>query len=170
MGKRTYVFKNDFAAPYAVATGIPHKPTALKLRKFKKGDMINGEMKHSNDRPALVLVDGVLPIPLHVIKEVLTKEIVQGANGEASIQDSAGLPEPPKKTAIVIKKDKKLRLIDMAIVGAVVGFAGVYFAEKKLWIATPNLKYKIAGAVGGAMLFAYVAYRIQNMPKVEVPE
>jgi hypothetical protein len=168
MAKRAYVFKYNYAAPYAVPTGLPHNPTALKTAKFRKGEIVNAELKHHNNKPSILLYDGVIPIPLDAVRQVLTKEITMSADGgKTEVVDTDGIPEKKIK---VNKENKKLRIIDKAILGALLGFGGVYYAEKKGYITEPKMQYRIAGALVFGSLFAYVAYRIQNKPTVVVTE
>jgi hypothetical protein len=55
------------------------------------------------------------------------------------------------------------------IIGAIVGVVGVYIAEKQGWIAEPDKKYKLYGALIGAAGAAYIVYRTNNAkPKVQI--
>ena len=76
MALKSYILTKDFKSPYVTSTGLPHNPQAIRFKQFKKGEVITGEMKHANNKPAFVLVNGVCVVPLEVIKELVTKEIV----------------------------------------------------------------------------------------------
>jgi hypothetical protein len=146
--KKTYVLTQDFKAPYVVATGMAHKPSKIMLRKYQKGEVIEGQLIISKGQPNIVLVSGVIPIPVSVLREVVTKEIVSNATGDVK--------QTPNKVTI---KKTSTRYLDAGIVGAVAGIAAVYLAEKKGWIAVPDKKNKLFGAAIGAALAMYVIYR-----------
>ena len=155
MSKLDFVATQDFKSPYVISTGQPHRPTAIKTKQFKKGDIIVGEMKTANGKPAFVLWKGVVVVPLSCVKQVITKDI------NASSADGMVTSDKPK-TVIVKEKQKegKKQYIDAAIIGAVIGFGAAYFAEKKAWIAEqPNHKNKLIGAAIGAAAGMYWIYR-----------
>ena len=59
--KKSYVFKQDFKAPYVVATGLPHRPTKIMLKKYKRGQIIQGQMVMAKGKPSvLALIDQVM--------------------------------------------------------------------------------------------------------------
>lgn len=150
--KRSYVLIQDFKAPYVIATGMPHKPSKIMLKRYSKGEIISGELKTANGKPSFVLVSGVIPVPVTMLNEVVTKQIVSNASGEAVKKVS----ESPK---VVQVKKQNTKYLDVAIIGAILGFAGVYLAEKQGWIAVADKKYKMYGAIGGALLGMYLIYR-----------
>jgi hypothetical protein len=153
--KKSYVLIQDFKAPYVIATGMPHKPSKIMFKKFGKGEIISGELKHANGKPALVLVNGVIPVPVTVLNAVLTKEIVSDASGPKKISAN---PNAPTSNVVKVKKEGT-RFLDAGIIGAVLGFGAIYLAEKKGWIATEDKKNKMYGAIGGAVLAMYIIYR-----------
>jgi hypothetical protein len=145
-----------------VATGMAHNPTSIKFKKFQKGEIVRGELKHANNKPAFILVNGVCVVPLDLVKELVTKEVVSNASGGGSFPDSK-----PKK--VKVPTNPKVRYADAMILGAIVGALGVWVAEKQGWIAEPDRKYKLYGALAGAALAAYVVYRTNNArPKVQI--
>jgi hypothetical protein len=152
--KRSYVLIQDFKAPYVIATGMPHKPSKIMMKKFVKGQIISGELKTANGKPSLVLVNGVIPVPVSMLNQVVTKEIVSNINGDAKKIKQTLTNQP----TVVVKK-QNTRYLDAAIIGAVLGFAGVYLAEKQGWIAVAEKKNKMYGAIGGAILGMYFIYR-----------
>jgi len=139
-----------------MSTGLPHKPQAIRFKQFKKGSIVKGELKHANNKPAFLLVSGVCVVPLNVVKELMTKDIVSHADGEGSIKDKV-----IKKVENVSKlnTNPKVGYIDMALIGALVGFGGVILAEKQGWLEEVNKKHRLYGAIGGALLAAYLVYR-----------
>lgn len=161
--KKSYVLTRNFSGPYVVQTGQPHRPTQIKLKKFTAGQIINGELKHANGRPAFVLVYGVIPVPLVVLKAVVTKEITQ----TTSNADGGG-SQTVKKVDVIT--NPKVKYIDAGLIGAIVGLGAVLYAEKKTWIATPTKENKIAGAVIGAAIGAYITYRLRNKKDVKLTE
>ena len=55
------------------------------------------------------------------------------------------------------------------IIGAILGVAGVFIAEKQGWIAEPDKKYKLYGAIGGAIVGYYFMYRKKTQkPKLKL--
>jgi len=161
MAQKSYIFTKDYKSPMVVATGLAHNPQSIKFKRFQKGEIIRGELKHANNKPAFLLVNGVCVVPLDIVKELVTKEVVSNASGSTSSE--------PKVKKIKVPTNPKVRYADAMILGAIVGVVGVYVAEKQGWIAEPDRKYKLYGALGGAVLAAYIVYRTNNAkPKVQV--
>ena len=160
MAQKSYIFTHDFKAPYVTATGMPHNPQAIKFKRFQKGQIARGELKHANNKPAFLLVNGVCVVPLDILKELVTKA-VSNADGAAPVSD--------KPKVVKVPTNPKVRYADAMIIGAIVGVVGVYVAEKQGWIAEPDKKYKLYGALIGAAGAAYIVYRTNNAkPKVQV--
>ena len=148
--KKSYVLIQDFKAPYVVATGMAHNPSKIMLKKYVKGQIVEGQIIISKGQPSILLVAGIIPIPVSVLKEVVTKEIVQSnASGD-------GKGVTPNK--VIIKKTNT-RYLDAGIIGAILGAGAIFLAEKQNIIATPDKKYKLYGAVAGAVLGMYIVYR-----------
>tara|TARA_R110001592_G_scaffold47163_3_gene149637 strand:+ start:1993 stop:2502 length:510 start_codon:yes stop_codon:yes gene_type:complete len=166
MALKSYILTRDFKSPYVTATGLPHNPSAIKFKQFRKGEVVNGEMKHANNRPAFVLVNGVLVVPLDVVKELITKDVVSHADGEGSVKDKA--PKLTLKKSKTGNNNPKVKYVDAGLIGAIVGFGGVYFAEHQGYISEPNNKFRLYGAVAGAALAMYVIYRKSTETKVKV--
>jgi len=152
--KKSYVLIQDFKAPYVIATGMAHKPSKIMVKKYTKGEIINGELKNANGRPSFVLVSGVIPVPVTMLHEVITKEIVSDASGQKRISAN-----PNATSNVVTVKKQNTRFLDAAIVGAILGFGLIYLAEKKGWIKVEEKKNKMYGAIGGAVLAMYIIYR-----------
>lgn len=152
---KAYILTQPYKAPYVVATGIPSNPQRIMMKSFRSGEMVKGELKHANNKPAFVLVGGALVLPLSVLKEVTTKEVVSEASGttETSDQPTDSVKKVPTK---------KLRYIDAILIGGVLGFGAVYLAEKQGWITSPDNKNKMYGVLGGAVLGAYLVFRQEN--------
>jgi len=151
--KKSYVFKQDFKAPYVVATGLPHRPTKIMLKKYKRGQIIQGQMVMAKGKPSVLLVSGVIPIPLTVIREVITKEILQ-SNASGTPTTTTNL-----SSAVVVGKKSNTRYIDAAILGAILGLGAAYLAEKQNLLGQPDKKNKLYGAAIGAVLAMYFIYR-----------
>jgi len=167
MALKSYILTKDFKSPYVTATGLPHNPSAIKFKQFRRGEVVNGEMKHANNRPAFVLVNGVLVVPLEVVKELITKDVVSHADGKGSVKEKA----PPKLTLDKGKKgnnNPKVKYADSALLGAAIGFGAVFLAEKQGYIAEPDNKFRLYGAAGGALLAMYMVYRKKTETKVKV--
>ena len=164
MAQKSYIITHDFKAPYVRITGMPHKPQEIKFKPFRKGDIIRGELKHSNNKPAFILVGGGCIVPLDVVRELVTKSV--GSNFDAQPSSSTATTEKKK---IEVPTNPKVRYADAMVLGAVIGIIGVYLAEKQGFISEPDSKYKLYGAIGGALAGAYIVYRTSNAkPKVIV--
>lgn len=164
MALKSYILTNDYKAPYVTATGLPHNPSAIRFKQFKRGDIIKGEMKHANNKPAFILVNGVAVVPLDVVKELVTKEVISHTDGEGAVKGAAKLVDKIGGTSKE-NKNPKVRYADALIIGAVVGFVGVIIAEKQGWIAEPDKKYRLYGAVGAGALAMYIVYRSKTQKK-----
>lgn len=158
MAIKSYVLTQDYSAPYVMITGLPHNPQQIKVKKFKKGDIVQGEMKHANNNPAFVLVAGNLVFPLEVLKELVTKAIIEDYDvplHESTLTDVS----EPKKTTLLKSPNPKVNYIDSMIIGTVVGLGAVYLANKQQWISEPDNKHYMYGAIIGALGAAYLVYR-----------
>jgi hypothetical protein len=153
MAQKTYQVIKDFRTPFVIATGMAHKPQQIKFKSFKRGDLVKGELKHANNQPAFVLVDGALVMPLDSIKEVVTKDIVSNANGD---EDKGASIETNTKIKI---PTSKITMIDSALIGALVGLLAIHIANKKNWIAVPDKMNFLYGGLAGAFLGGYLVYR-----------
>lgn len=153
-----FVATQDFVTPYVVATGMPHKPTKICKKKFRRGDIITGEIKTANGKPSFVLYKGVMVIPLSMVRQVITREIAF-----SKVDGDVKKDNPPVKiTPVKNNTQKKINYIDSAMIGAVVGFAGAMLAEKQGWIQQADGKNRIYGAVLGGLLGWYIVYRKNN--------
>lgn len=153
---KTYILTQNYKSPYVVSTGNPRNPQAVKMKGFKKGEIIRGELKHANNKPAFVLVAGTLVVPLSVVKELTTKEIVSDASGDAE-KSSVEVTSPSVTVA-----NKKLQYVDAILIGGVLGFGAVFLAEKQGWLTSPDKKNQMYGALGGALIGAYLVFRKAN--------
>lgn len=161
MALKSYILIQDFRSPIVRVTGVPHSPSRIETKLFRKGEIIQGEMKHANNQPAFVLVRGQLVVPLQVLKEVVSKDINSSSNAE-------GQPETEKKDKEkYVQTNPKIKYLDAMLIGAALGFGGVYLAERQGWIAVPEKKYRFYGAIAGALAGAYFVYRFKvNKPKL----
>lgn len=161
MALKSYIVTQDFKSPVVRVTGVPHKPQEIRFKRFRKGEIIKGELKHANNEPAFILVGGACVVPLNVVKELVTKEIVSNAEGTEE--------KPPIK--ITPKAGPRMKYLDAVIVGSLLGVGGAYLAEKQGWIAMPDKKNKIYGALIGAAVGLYFVYRFKlNKPKPNTEE
>lgn len=153
-----FVATTDFVSPYVVATGQPHKPTRICKKQFRKGEIITGEIKTVKGKPSFVLHKGVMVIPLSVVRQVITKEINTSSSfaGQKSVEKANPKVEV-KVPSITVEKKKKV--MDGAIFGAIIGFGATIFAEKKGWVNAEDKKNRIYGALIGAFIGGYYVYR-----------
>lgn len=157
---KSYVFTQDYKAVYVVSTGIAHKPTQIKYKKFKKGQIIKGVLNSPNGKPSFVMVNDTLVVPESVLKQVVTKDIspsssFQGGDGETKVTIS-----PTKKTA-----DAKTQYIDGIVLGTVSGLILAHVAEQKEWIPKSEespYQNKLIGAVVGALAGVYIVFKIRS--------
>ena len=159
-----FVITKDFKSPYAVATGMPHKPTALKTAKFNKGQIIKGELKKDGvGKSAFVMFKNTIVVPLDCVKQVVTKEVdMSNVTGGARANTSNGLSVKLPFDKTPTKDEQKKKYADAIIIGAILGFIGVYYAEKQGYIQAAEQKNKIIGAVAGGLAGAYLVYRFKK--------
>lgn len=160
--KQTYIVTRDFKSPEVYNTGSSYQSAAIGFKKFKKGQIIQGELKHSGGKPAFVLVDRMTVVPLGNIKKMVTVNVVDRTSS------ATGSTERVTKEYLKKSKIPKIRYMDAILLGAVVGGVGFWFAEKKELINVDNPKAKLYAAVGGAALAFYIVYRHQQN-KVKLP-
>jgi hypothetical protein len=156
MALKSYILTNDYKAPYVTATGLPHNPSAIRFKQFRKGEIIKGEMKHANNKPAFILVSGVCVVPLEAVKELVTKDVISHTDGEGSIKNKIKASVGGSSKA---NSNPKVRYIDALLLGSLVGFGGVMLAEKQGWVSLPDKKYRLYGALGVGALAMYIVYR-----------
>lgn len=159
MALKSYIVIADIKTPYVQGTGVPHRPQEVRFKLIRKGEIIKGELKHANNKPAFVLVNGTLVVPLSAVKELVTKDITSNADGT---------PTDDKKP-MKLPSVNKVKYIDALVVGALLGVGGAYLSEKQGWLGEPDKKNKLYGAlIGGAValygLYRYKAY-LKDKPK-----
>ena len=155
-----FVATTDFVTPYVIATGQPHKPTQICKKQFRKGDIITGEIKTVKGKPSFVLHKGVMVIPFSCVRQIITKEIQVNSNatGEMAKQISVANPKVLVKVPTSPSETKK-KMMDGAIVGAILGFGAIILAEKQNWISGEDKKARLYGALAGAFFGGYYVYR-----------
>mgnify|MGYP000104838846 CR=1 FL=1 len=155
--KKTYVITKDVKVPIVVNSGQAHRPAQVRYKVYRKGEMVQGELKHSDNKPAFVLVGNMGVIPLNCIQEVTSVPVTSNAVGEVTDANA------PKETEV--KKEPKVQYGDAMIIGALVGFVGVYMAQKYGYLSEEDKKYRLYGALGGGLLGLYWVYRNKNTSK-----
>lgn len=151
MSKRaTYILSKHVKTPFVVDSNLPHQKRQIKFKEYKAGDMVTGIMHMKGDKPDFLLVDRRFVIPAIALKEVVTQELHSNANGSKDVEKYIKTGNP------------KVKYLDAAIVGGIIGFTAIIIAEKKEWISMPSKQNKILGAAIGATLLAYAVYRIRN--------
>ena len=160
--KKTYIITNNVKVPFVVNSNQAHKPADIRYRTFRKGQMVQGELKHANNQPSFVLVGKMGVLPLNCVQEVSSKPIMENnssAEGETKVERA------DLKNKEVIVENPKVRYADAFIVGALVGFIGTHFAMKQGWIPDEDKKFKLYGALGVGTLAMYLVYRNQSTKK-----
>ena len=155
MAKKTYLVVKDFQSPQVYSTGYSHKPAQIGMRSFKKGTTIQGELKTSNGKPSFILVGRMTVVPIECVQEVVARP-VQGTSSFDAVGDKKPLKEYMDKTTT------KVKYMDAAIVGALVGGLGYYFLEKRGMVPTDNPKFRVYAAGAGVALAIYLVYRYNN--------
>jgi hypothetical protein len=155
--KKTYILIKDVKCPIIDGHNYTHKPIQVKTKTFRKGQIVRGELKHSDNKPAFILVGSMCVIPVDAVKELTGKDVTSKFAG-------GDMDEKPKtieqnSTTILKQKNPKIAYIDAIIIGGVLGFVGMYYAEKKELISTEDNKLKMYGAIGGALAGLYIVYR-----------
>lgn len=157
--KKTYILTKDVKCPIVDGHNFTHRPVQVKTKTFRKGSIVRGELKHSDNKPAFVLVGAMCVIPIDCVKELQGKDITsrfEGSDMDEKKPKTAKLPENPK-----------IKYLDAMIIGGLLGFVGVYYAEKKGYIQSEDNKFRIYGAVGGALLGMYLVFRNQSKPIIK---
>ena len=151
--KKSYIITKDVKSPVVVSSQVAHKPAQVRFKTFRRGQIVQGELKHSDNRPAFVLVGRMCVIPIDCVKELQGKDITSNF----SDQDPQSQQTSQKKTIQV--ENPKIKYMDALLIGGVVGYAAVHFAIQKGYIQSEDPKAKIYGALGGAVLGMYLVYR-----------
>lgn len=164
--RKTYILTRDVNCPVVSTGGTAHKQTQMRMRRFRKGQLVQGELKHSNNQPAFILVGRMCVIPIDAVKEIQGKDVVSKFEGADMDQQK----KTPSQPAPLKSANPKVKYMDALLIGGLVGFIAVHFAEKKGYITSEDNKYKMYGAIGGAVLGAYLVYRHESSKKVIVKQ
>lgn len=154
--KKTYILTKDVKCPIVDGHNYTHKPLQVKTKLFRRGQIVRGELKHADNKPAFILVGAMCVIPIDAVKELQGKDIESRFDGADMEKKKVDLKK--------IKENPKIKYMDALIIGGLLGFVGVYYAEKKGYLTSEDNKYKIYGAIGGALFGMYLVYRNQSKP------
>ena len=156
--KKSYIVTKDVNSPVVTGSQTAHKPAQVRFRKFKRGQIVQGELKHANNKPSFVLVGSMCVIPIECVKELTGKDIQSNYTG-------ADMDEKKEQPKIVKVNNPKIKYLDALLIGSAIGFLGVHFAEKQGYLS-PNeetpMKNKLIGAGLVGILAMYVVYRNQS--------
>lgn len=158
--RKTYVLTRDVRVPIVVSSGTANRAPIIRYKTYRRGEMVQGELKHSNNKPAFVLVGKMQVIPIDSIQEVMSAPITSGADGATTESKAAD-----SKNKSVIIDNPKVKYGDAMIIGGVVGFLLTHLAVKKEYIKTEDKHVKIYGAVAGGLLGMYLVYRMNSTSK-----
>jgi hypothetical protein len=153
--KKTYIITKDVDVPVVASGGMAHKQAHVRMRRFRKGQLVQGELKHSNNEPSFILVGRMMVIPVECVKEIQGKDVTSKFSGISEAPTNITAPKQPVQT----KQASSVKYMDALLIGALVGFGAIYFAEKKAWIVSEDSKMKLYGAIGGGLLGMYLVYR-----------
>lgn len=158
--RKSYILTKDVKCPVVASNQTAHKPAQIRTKTFRRGQVVQGELKHSDNKPAFVLVGRMCVIPIDCVKELLGKDIKSNYTG-ADMDE-----KPSKKQAVIATSNPKIKYMDAFLIGSLVGYLSVHLAEKKGYITSEDPKIKLYGALGGALLGAYLVYRHQSSKPV----
>lgn len=160
MQAERYILTKNVRTPVVINTPYPHKPTAIKYKEFREGETIKGVVQKGRDgKPRFIIVKGMYVIPAHAVRLLVTKNIGE-PNSNASGKDAGEKLEQYAKGG-----NPRVKYMDAALVGALVGVTAVFFAQKKGWLTPPSKSNLVYGALGAAGLSMYVIFRIRNRNK-----
>ena len=157
---QTYIVTKPFETPEVYNTGSSHQKAQIGFKRFRKGEIIRGELKLAQGKPAFVLLGRMTIIPLTNIKKLVTKSVVRegspfsGADGVKRAADPDYIKKYTQKSKVT-----KIKYLDAVLVGGVLGGLGFWFAEKKGLIPSTNPKNKLYAAAAGSALCFYAIYR-----------
>lgn len=154
--KKTYIITKDVDVPVVASGGSAHKQAQVRMRRFRKGQLVQGELKHSNNEPSFILVGRMMVIPVECVKEIQGKDVTSKFSGTTEAPASSTAPKQP---VVQTKQASNVKYMDALLIGAVIGFGAIYFAEKKGWLVSEDSKMKLYGAIGGGLLGMYLVYR-----------
>jgi len=153
-----FLIIKDFKTPVVYSGGAhPKMQSEVKYIGFKKGAIIDGKIKlKANGETDYILHKNSVVIPIAAVKELTLKEVVSNVNGEET-------PMPIEKR-IIPESKSKVKYIDSAILGGLIGLGIVWIAEKKGWLVEQEdskipHQNKLIGISVGALLGAYYTYR-----------
>jgi hypothetical protein len=155
-----YIVVKSFKSPVVYSGGShPKLRSQVKYAFFKKGQVISGTLKvKENGDPDYIIHKRAVVVPISAVKELVTKEMISNADGETD------LIKKQVENKILGKETNKVRFIDSAIIGGVIGVAIVWYAEKKGWVkeqedAKIPHQNKLIGLLVGGLLGAYYTHR-----------
>jgi hypothetical protein len=154
--KKTYIITKDVDVPVVSSGGSAHRQAQIRMRRFRKGQLVQGELKHSNNKPSFILVGRMLVIPVECVKEIQGKDVTSKFSGTTEASTSTNSSKQP---VVQTKQSTNVKYLDALLIGAVIGFGAMYFAEKKGWVVSEDSKMKLYGALGGGLLGMYLVYR-----------
>ncbi len=153
-----FLVVKDFKTPVVYSGGAhPKMQSEVKYIGFKKGAIIDGKVKlKANGETDYILHKGSVVVPIAAVKELTLKEVVSNVSGEDA-------PLPIEKR-IIPESKSKVRYIDSAIIGGIVGLGIVWVAEKKGWLVEQEEskiphQNKLIGIAVGALLGFYYTHR-----------
>ena len=114
--KKSYIITNDVKVPLVLESGQAHKSAQIRFKLLKKGTIVKGELKHSNNKPSFVLVGRMGVIPLSCVQEVVSTPIVSNASGTETTEN-----RDSSKDVIIEEKSPKIKYADAMLIGGLVG-------------------------------------------------
>ncbi len=163
MANENFLVVQEFKSPFMTITGQAHRPHKIEYKTFKRGETINGKIHYRGGKPAFVMVDETLVVPLNVIKRIHAEDISVNHVNSSSFDASTKVYKVPTD---------KYKYTDAGLIGAIIGVSAVWFGQKKgMKIydeAQPRNRYVAmgAGAVIGGLLGMYIAKRFSGDDKI----
>lgn len=162
MANENFLVTQDFKSPFMTITGQAHRPHKIEYKAFRTGQTINGKLHYRGGKPAFVMVDETLVVPLNVIKKIHAEDI--SVNQVNSSFDAS--------TKVYRVETDKYKFTDAGLIGATLGIVAIYVAQKKgLKIydeSMPKNRYVAmgVGALIGGLLGMYIAKRFSGDDKI----
>ena len=133
-----YIVIRDFKSPVVYSGGShPKLQAQVKYMSFKKGSVLDGVLKtDKNGDPSYIIYKGSVVVPISAVRELTTKPVEVNRSAEGSTESA-------KKPTVITESKNKLKYIDSAIFGALIGLAAVVIGQKKGWIPEESPENKV---------------------------
>ena len=170
MAIESFVITEAAKCPSAIVSNSSRngQPKKINFKSYVKGEVIKGELKHSNNKPAFVLAEGAVVVPLNIVKKVVA-ETIKTSSADGATETTPKAAEEKKEP--VEYSNPKIKYFDAMIIGGLLGLGATYGIEKKFptWLPVDKKKEcRIGGILLGAAAGWYFVYRNKGIKPVAV--